>query len=64
MIEMLDRSCAERERLNGKSTAIEMLAQNDRSCSQNHLRIPDRISQRGEAPALNQEMGQEIGPFE
>ena len=64
MVEMLDRSWADRERLNGKNTAIKMLAQSDRSCSQNHLHIPASISQRGEAPALNQEMGQQIGPFE
>ena len=57
MVELLE------ERVNNKNTAIEMLAQNDRSCSQSHLHIPDRISQRGEAPALNK-MGQEIGPFE
>ena len=64
MVEILGRSWADRERLNGKNTAINMLAQNYRSCSRDHLHIPARISQRGEAPALNQEMGQEIGPFE
>ena len=51
MVEMLDCSWADREKLNGKNTAIEMLAQTDRSCSRDHLHIPARISQRGEAPA-------------
>ena len=61
MVELLDRSWTDRERVNNKNTAIDMLAQTDSSCSRNHLHIPARISQRGEA---NQEMGQEIGPFE
>ena len=66
MVELLDRSWNDRERVNSKNTAIDMLAQNDMSYSRSrdHLHIPTRISQRGEAPALNQEMGQEIGPFE
>ena len=46
MVELLE------ERVNNKNTAIEM--QNDRNCSRNHLHIPSRISQIGEAPSSNQ----------
>ena len=40
MVELLDRSWAERERANNKNTAIDMLAQADRKCSREHLHMP------------------------
>jgi len=61
MVELLDRSWTEREIANNKNTAIDMLTQADRKCSREHLHMPARLSERGET---NQEMGQEIGPFQ